>query len=212
MLVCYNVVAQWPSQNEMSHDPAEWKKWEEGVEDAHLDLEKQLYDLMLDEDEAGKVEKITLEPYEGNLDYSRREIPLAASTVDPAILNVVQYACSTRYLLRRHPGHLTGAMGVGGHFVVGELKIHTTNRVVTVFVTQIGFLFQNADNLLMRRQFHSWALAQVVNHLVAESSPGRGISRGLFLALSGEAIIEANKQLYWQTMAAARLPDTCETE
>jgi hypothetical protein len=196
--ISYGLFAQFPEQM----TPEESKKLIETIEKSYFDVERQLSDLVLDDEDAGKVIKISLENFnEDAVLVHQGKNTLSTLTQDPILLSIVQQACSPHYLLRPHTCSTTAGGGYGGPYILGTLKIITTKRKLNIYITGSGFQFEKGPGAnLSQRFFYSWALAKVLDDMVYEArSPNHEhISWSLFHALSGESIVDLNKEIYWE--------------
>ena len=176
-----------------------------------LDFELKLSDLMLAEKETdGKITKITLERFHEHPVYAyRKEGTIQATTTDPAHLACVQKCLSDSYVMRPYY-HPYSGMGFGGAYVSGTLKIYTEKKTLTILLTPIGF--QCGEKGPLRQSlFYSWTLAKVVDDMITEATEQKQhLSRRLFSALSGESVIDVNKQIYWETRDRAQLQGQVE--
>lgn len=185
------------------NSPDEYEQYQQALWKNYRELETKMEDLILDEDEL-KVEKIALEGFNEELYPPHAENEeLSTSTTDPALLAVVATACSRDWLLRPLSPPDAGG-GIGGSYVVGTLKVQTTKRTVVVRVTKVGFELQGVQSPdLLQRRFYSWALAKVLDDMVAKAT-NKHISHELFIALSGEGVIDMNRRIYWKTLVEMR--------
>jgi hypothetical protein len=178
--------------------PGEHEQYQKVLWKNHRELETKMRDLILDEDDS-QIEKVTLEGFNEDLSAPHdANNTLSTSTTDPALLAIVANACSRDGLLR--PLSPPGAgMGIGGSYVVGTLRIRTTKHIVVILVTMVGFCFEDGNSPDLRHKlFYSWALAKVLDDMLAEATSNKGhISHTLFTRLSGESVIDRNRRVYW---------------
>ena len=179
----------------------ELEEYEQILWDNHRDLETNMKRLLLDEDTAGEVRRLSVEAFNEDLTVVRTpKNSLCATSTDAALMAIASKVCSRDHLLR--PLSPPGAgMGIGGNYVVGILKIHTTKRDIVISITKIGFCLKGVESPdLRQRLFYSWALAKVLDDMVAQASDnGKRLSHKLFRALSGETVIDMNRRAYWDT-------------
>ena len=170
----------------------------------HRDLETNMKRLLLDEETAGEVKSVSIEAFNEDLTVVHTaKNSLYAMSTDAALIAIVSKVCSRDYLLR--PLSPPGAgMGMGGNYVVGTLKIHTAERTVVISITEIGFCLEGVESAdLRQRVFYSWALAKVLDDMVAEATGNRKrLSRALFRGLSGESVVDMNRRVYWNARGA----------
>ena len=81
---------------------------------------------------------------------------------------------------------------------MGTLRIQTAKRTIVVTRDSCGFAFGEDSRGLAQRVFYSWTLARVLDDMIAKATDGKQrLSQRLFATLSGEAVVERNKHIYW---------------
>ena len=184
--------------------PEQAREAERLMKDGFYELEAELGEkLILHRDD--DVTRISLDSFnEDALSAARGKDTLSTVATGPAQLAAVKRALDQRLLLRPFAPPRSG-LGFGGPYIQGSLRIQTKTRTIVIRVTPIGFAYGESDSNLAQRLFCSWTLAKVLDDMIAKATDGKQhLSPGLSAELSGEAVVEANKRIYRESVEANR--------
>ena len=182
--------------------PEQAKEFEKLTKDGFYELEAELGEkLILNDDD--NVTKISLEKFnEDTRLVEKGENALSAVTTEAIHLAAVKRALDQDALLRPFAPPGSG-FGYGGSYLMGTLRIQTAKRTIVVRVIPAGFAFGEDSRGLAQRVFYSWTLAKVLDDMIAKATDGKQrLSQRLFATLSGEAVVERNKRIYWAAAEA----------
>ena len=167
---------------------------EKMLEKRYLANARQWYKLRLSSEGNPRITKVTIIWFGGKgLGAKDNDDNLKITTTNKATLKGVA-ALLDQYLLLAPVTTIQGGMGGGPSAVKGFLKIHTTDEAFTIGITHLGFNM-GEGNPSDSHLFYSWGLAEYVRNRL--NFHDIKMSARMFDRLSGEAMINDSRYIYW---------------
>ncbi len=167
---------------------------EKMLEKRYLENARQWCKLYLNREGCPRITKFTIVWFGGKgLGAKDNADNIKITTTNKDILNGIA-ALLDRTMLLAPVTTIRGGMGGGPSAVEGFLKIHTTDGAFTIGITYLGFNMGEgypSDSHL----FYSWGLTEYVRGELRFR--GIKMSARMYDRLSGEAMINSSRYIYW---------------